>query len=62
MCLRFALKAEKHEKFKNWFKPAMKTKCTRLKLPKYAPVVANHVRMEKSPLYFLTELLNNHYN
>ena len=62
LCLRFALKAEKHGKFKHWFKPAMKNKCTRLKLPKYAPVVANHVRMEKSPLYFLTELLNNHYN
>ena len=62
LCLRFALKAEKHEKFKHWFKPTVKTRCTRLKQPKYVPVVANHARMENSPLCYLTKLLNDHYS
>ena len=62
LCLRFALKAEKHEKFKHWFKTTVKTRCTRLKQPKYVPVVANHARMENSPLCYLTKLLNDHYN
>ena len=61
LCLNFALKAESNEKFKHWFKPAVKTSCTRLKLPKYVDVAFNHARMETSPLSYLTKLLNNHY-
>ena len=61
LCLNFALKAESNQKFKHWFKPAVKKTNTRLKISKYEDVAFNHARMEKSPLSYLTKLLNNHY-
>ena len=61
LSLRFALKAEKHDKFRNWFKPNIQTKVTRQKATKYLPVSSNHARFEKSPISYLTELLNDHY-
>ena len=62
LCLRFALKAEKHKKFKHWFKPNVKTTVTRLKQTKYVPVISKHARFEKSPLSYLTNLLNTFYS
>ena len=58
LCSKFALKSAKHTKHKNWFKPNLKTINTRGKKPKYCPVYSNHTRFNKSPLSFLTYLLN----
>ena len=62
LCLKFAIKAERSEKFKYWFKPNLKTNVTRLKPTKYVPVHANHARFERSPLSYLTDLLNDYYS
>ena len=61
LCLNFALKAENRKKFQHWFKPNLKNSITRLKPSKYIPVAAKHARFEKSPLSYLTELLNMYY-
>ena len=61
LSLKFALKAEKHLKFKKWFKPSQIMYNTRLEHSKYLDVRANHTRFFKSPLSFLTRLLNTYY-
>ena len=61
LCLKFALKAEKHEKFKNWFKPSSKKVDTRSSVKKYCEAKANHTRFYKSPINFITRMLNTHY-
>ena len=61
LALKFAIKAEKHNKFKAWFKPTTKSVNTRAKRFKYCDVKANHSRFVKSPLSFLTRILNKHY-
>ena len=61
LALKFAIKCEKHVKFQSWFKRANRTVNTRAKLPKYCDIRANHTRFEKSPLSFLTKILNMHY-
>ena len=63
LCLQFALKAEAHPKFKSWFvQSSTKAYNTRSKTPKYKHVLASHARYEKSPIYYLTNLLNLHYS
>ena len=62
LCLKFALKAEKHEKFRSWFKPNAKTNVSRTKPSKYVTVSFNHEGFKKSPLSYLTQLLNMHYS
>ena len=59
LCLKFAKKAEKHPKHKAWFKPCNKTANTRQEKTRYCPVVANKGRYKKSPISYLTSLLNN---
>ena len=61
LCLKFGKKAEKHDKFQNWFKPAVYRNNTRQDKFKYCGVLAQHSRFEKSPLSFLTRRLNDHY-
>ena len=61
LALKFALKAEKNSKFKTWFKLASKTVNTRLKLPKYCDVNANYTRFARSPISFITRILNLHH-
>ena len=61
LALKFALKSEKHEKFQNWFKVNVKHVDTRQSKNKYCNVRAKHVRYEKSPISFLTRLLNDFY-
>ena len=61
LCLKFALKAEKHEKFKYWFKKKEKMVNTRLAADKYCNVEAQHTRFADSPLSFLTRMLNTYY-
>ena len=55
LCLKFALKAEKHNKFVKWFKPAVYPQNTRQDKVKYC-------RFRKSPLPFLTDRLTMYYN
>ena len=61
LSLKFALKAEKHQKFNKWFKPSQISYNTRFEHSKYLNVRANHTRFVKSPLSFLTRLLNTYY-
>ena len=61
LSLKFALKAEKHEKFKSWFKPTCKKVYTRSSTQKYCDVKANTTRFQKSPLSFITRILNLYY-
>ena len=58
ICTKFALKAEKHDKFKKWFKVNKKRTNTRSVPSKYCPVISRTKRFERSPLTFLTSLLN----
>ena len=61
LCLKFAKKCEKHDKFKNWFKLNNKNVNTRSEKLKYSQVQARLSRLEKSPISFLTNILNEHY-
>ena len=60
LSLKFALRAEKSSKFKAWFRRVSKNINTRQKT-KYYEVVAKHDRFARSPLSYLTKLLNAHY-
>ena len=61
LCLSFAQKSLKHEKFKTWFKPNTKLTVTRQAQPKFCEVYRRTERFEKSPLSYLTGLLNNNF-
>ena len=62
LCLKFAKKAESHEKFQHWFKTNVPKPNTRQKQTKYCEVKAMHDRFQKSPLSYLTRILNEHYS
>ena len=62
LTLKFALKAEKHNKFKFWFKLNKKNVNTRKPVTKYCEVRANHKRFDSSPLSYLTKMLNLYYS
>ena len=57
ICTKFARKSQKHSKFTKWFRP-VPTLNTRQKKPKFYNVFSNTVRFEKSPISYLTQLLN----
>ena len=61
LSLKFAIKAEKHPKHRNWFKLNTKTTYTRQSKSKYKEVFTKHSRFQKSSLSFLTGLLNKKY-
>ena len=61
LCLKFALKAEAHPKFRKWFQINTKTYNARSTV-RYKNVYANHARYANSPLAYLTKLLNAHYS
>ena len=69
LCLSFAKKAEKHEKFSKWFVPS---EVTTGPVPntrsdkssnstKYRPVPTRTDRFKDSPIPYMTEVLNNFY-
>ena len=60
LCLKFAKKAERNTKHKNWFKLRPKVS-TRQEDTKYCSTVARTGRLKKSPIPHLTDLLNRHY-
>ena len=62
LCLKFAKRAEKHPKHRHWFKLNENDVNTRQDKLKYKDVFAKHNRFKKSPLAFLTGMLNDHYN
>ena len=60
LCLKFARKAERSDKFKLWFRPKPKT-CTRQTNYKYCKAIARTGRLENSPISYLANLLNEYY-
>jgi hypothetical protein len=58
--IKFAKKAERNPKFKKWFKPKPKI-YTREVDDRYWETVARTGRLRKSPIPFLTDLLNENY-
>ena len=61
LCTKFALKAEGHTKFTNWFNLNSKKTVTRSHQEKYSRVHSRTVKFEKSPLSHLTNTLNSYY-
>ena len=59
ICTKFAIKAQKHAKFSKWFKPNEKIVTTRSAPLKFKKVFTRTVRYEKSPISYLTKILNN---
>ena len=62
LSLKFALKVEKSPKFNSWFKPNPRFQNSRTIQPKYCPVAFKHDRLKKSPIGYLTNILNTHYS
>ena len=59
LCLKFARKSAAHPKHRNWFRVNLNTVNTRQEKPLYCPVYSNHDRFDRSPLAYLTNLLND---
>ena len=60
LCKKFGNKAAKHPKHTNWFKKNTKKTATRQQQPMFCPVIAKTRRFERSPLSYLTNLLNKY--
>ena len=60
LCEQFGKKAAKNDKHCNWFKPNRKKTVTRQTQPKFCPVASRTRRFDKSPLSYLTKLLNKY--
>ena len=58
LCTKFAKKSLKHSKFSKWFKPKTKITVTRLKPTRFCEVYTRTERFQKSPISFLTDILN----
>ena len=61
LCLKFAKKSLKSEKFSTWFKSRMPNLKTRTENTEFCNVISRTMRFEKSPISYLTNLLNIHY-
>ena len=64
ICLKFGLKSRKNPNFKNWFKdnPGAVNGLKTRNVVNFRPVWTRTRRYGKSPLPYLTELMNNHYH
>ena len=62
LCLSFSKKSQKHDKFSKWFKVNTKQTNTRQVQPKFCEVIRRTERFGRSPLSYLTGLLNKHYS
>ena len=58
LCKKFSLKAVNNPKHTKWFKVNTKVSKTRQQQPLFCPVVSRTTRFEKSPISYLTKLLN----
>ena len=61
LCSKFATKAVKHNKHSNWFKINKKVTITRQQQPRFCHVVSRTNRFSRSPISYLTSLLNDKY-
>ena len=61
LCEKFAYKAVKHQKHTNWFKANSKVTKTRQVQPTLCPVISRTIRFQKSPISYLTDLLNTKF-
>ena len=59
LALKFAKKTLKHKKFKNWFKPKS-NKINIFERVKFKKVIGNKQKLRKTPIAYLTELLNSY--
>ena len=59
LCVKFASRAAKHPKHSSWFKPNNIDVNTRQTKTKYCSVIANKDRYARSPISYLTILLNS---
>ena len=59
LCINFAKKAQKHTKFSRWFKQNEKVSVTRNKPTKFCEVYCRTERFKKSPISYLTTILNS---
>ena len=59
LCLKFATKSLKHNKYSDWFCSSEKTVNTRIVKQNLKPVHYRLERFNKSPLSYLTRLLNS---
>ena len=62
LCTKFARKCYKNEKFNRWFKIDRKVTVTRQERKKCCPVYSRTQRFERSPISYMTELLNRAKN
>ena len=60
LCKKFAFKSLKHPKHTSWFKLNKNVSGTRQKQPTFCNVVSRTSRFEKSPLSYLTKILNRY--
>ena len=58
LCLKFAKKAIKSEKYSSWFKPDINSQNTRRKVNRTKNVLTRTARFQKSVLPYITSLLN----
>ena len=58
LCIKFANKSVKSPKFSKWFKPYVPRTPLRNAKPNYCTVYSRLKRFEKSPISYLTSLLN----
>ena len=58
LCQKFARKAASNPKHQKWFKMNKKHNKTRIMQPFFCPVIARTDRFRKSPISYLTNLLN----
>ena len=59
ICLKFAKKSLKNDKFGKWFKPNTKTTNTRQDQLRFSEVYCRTERYQNSPISYLTKLLNH---
>ena len=60
LCFKFAMRAKENDKYTNWFcQSETKAVETRSVKPELKPVQARLRKFEKSPLFYLTKLLND---
>ena len=57
--LKFAKKSLQHPVHKHWFKMNNTTTNTRSKKPTFIPVKSNKELLQKNPIAYMTQLLNN---
>ena len=60
LCLKFALKASKSQKFASWFSKNDQEVNTRSEKPTFKNPKSRTKRFRKSPIPYLTNLLNSH--